>query len=616
MVAKKDLVAQESYAAKALGYPTGDVYYVNSTSGNAGNDGLSRQHPVISIARAFALAAAGDTIVCEPGGSESVSASIAIDKPGVAIVCPVKIAQQGYEVTGLGSLDLMTISAADVRIEGLRFTRTAGAGGATAGILTTAAADRLHVKACAFDYTALSSAWTNFGVEITNDCDDVTIEGCSFLDCHRGVVFDTATGTDCKRSRVLGCTFFVGQSTAFGWLAAPAGTGTVAGAVIKDCLFVEADGSGAVATDTWDGSDNTDATIGPISASAAVDQLLVTDCRAHTALAQSFNTLSAVNAGAASTFANNATAVGADATAAVTSVGVVASTAASAAVVAEASASSALSGVTSYGLVGSTANSSSLSAVTSAGLIGSSGLSATTSYGLVGSTANSSSLSAVTSAGLIGSSGLSATTSYGLVGSTANSSSLSAVTSAGLIGSSGLSATTSYGLAGSTANSSSLSATTSYGLAGSTANSTSLAAVQAIGRAVGVAGSMADTAIDNNTQSAGCLMATAAGDVLITEVALAKDGTLLAGPTNVEVSSDNAYGLTGTNKPHAVEAITLLQANENVACTAATGTAMAPFVLESGKKLYLHGDDSAGSSGGNTRFAVYGTALSAGGSLS
>src|SRR3990167_198192 len=71
------------------------------------------------------------------------TARATVSLANLRIVCPVKNPQQGYELTGAGTVDLLTVSAADVTIEGLRFTRTAGAGPTTAGLLTTAGAARL-----------------------------------------------------------------------------------------------------------------------------------------------------------------------------------------------------------------------------------------------------------------------------------------------------------------------------------------------------------------------------------------------------------------------------------------------------------------------------------------
>jgi len=216
--------------------------------------------------------------------------------------------------------------------------------------------------------------------------------------------------------------------------------------------------------------------------------------------------------------------------------------------------------------------------------------------------------SSIVSTGVLVSTGNSSTVSLGVAGSTAHSSSLSATVSAGI--------------AGSTADSSSLSATVSAGIAGSTADSSSLSAAVslgvvagAIGKPVGKASSLADNAIPNNSQAAGGLIATAtSGDVYIEEVVFSKDGTALAGPTNLELTTNNTYGPNTAADILSLNAITALGAQDTLKMTGAT-TALKPFVLESTKALYIHGDDAAGTSAGNLRYAIIGRALTAGASL-
>lgn len=139
--------------------------------------------------------------------------------------------------------------------------------------------------------------------------------------------------------------------------------------------------------------------------------------------------------------------------------------------------------------------------------------------------------------------------------------------------------------------------------------------VSAIGKPVGKASSLADTAIGNNVQAAPGLIATATGgDVFIEDIVLSKDSVALTGPTSVEFSCDNVYGpntavlILGSNVAGG------LAAQLTVSAIGAT-VPVKPFVLESGKKLYLHGDDAAGTSGGNTRYSVVGRALTAGATL-
>ena len=305
--ALKDRLRQEAMAARVGSSPTGKLLFVDSNRGSDGNAGLDELHPLLTLTRAVALADAGDTIVCAPGGSETVTASIAVAVARLKIVCPVKNPRSGFTISGAGTLDLMTVSAADVHVEGLRFAHT-GATSSAAGILTTNAADRLTVVRCLFDDSAIVTTFTGFGVEVTNACDDVLIEECTFLDCHRGVLFIMATGVVCARAVIRDCTFFVGVATGFGIASALTGTGAVRGLIVSRCLFIEALGSGAAATDAWDGTDGTNGASGPLYLEAAVDQFLVHDCRASTAAAVTFANLATVVSGALGELVNNATA--------------------------------------------------------------------------------------------------------------------------------------------------------------------------------------------------------------------------------------------------------------------------------------------------------------------
>lgn len=295
--------------AVASASPFGKVLFVDSTNGADGNDGLSEVHPLLTLTRAVALADAGDTIVCMPGGSETVTASIAVAVANLKIVCPARHPRSGFTIQGAGTIDLMTVTAADVHVEGIRFAHT-GATSSAAGILTSNAADRLTVVRCLFDDSAIVTNFTGFGVEVTNACDDVLIEGCTFLDCHRGVLLIMATGVTCARPVIRGCTFYVGAATAFGIASALTGTGAVKGMIVSACLFVEALGSGAVAADPWDGTDGTNGLSGPLYLEAAVDQFLVHDCRASTAAAVTFANLAVVVSGGLGELVSNATATG------------------------------------------------------------------------------------------------------------------------------------------------------------------------------------------------------------------------------------------------------------------------------------------------------------------
>ena len=117
--------------------------------------------------------------------------------------------------------------------------------------------------------------------------------------------------------------------------------------------------------------------------------------------------------------------------------------------------------------------------------------------------------------------------------------------------------------------------------------------------------------IPNNVQAAGGLLATATGGaVLVEDIVISKDATALTGPTNLRLSTDNVYGDTGAADPVAAVATASVTATTRIAAlgTVVWSTLKLPFVLELGKKLYIHGDDSAGTSAGNYQYCVFGRA--------
>ena len=138
--------------------------------------------------------------------------------------------------------------------------------------------------------------------------------------------------------------------------------------------------------------------------------------------------------------------------------------------------------------------------------------------------------------------------------------------------------------------------------------------VRAIGVPVGIAGTFNDNTLTNNTQVVTLATATG-GDVYIEEITLAKDATLLAGPTNVELSTDNVYGNTGVNDPVATVATATVTANTIQKASSFAVLALTPFVLESGKKIFAHGSDAVGSSAGAIKFCIIGRRMAAGATL-
>ena len=102
------------------------------------------------------------------------------------------------------------------------------------------------------------------------------------------------------------------------------------------------------------------------------------------------------------------------------------------------------------------------------------------------------------------------------------------------------------------------------------------------------------TTVPNNSQAAAGLLGTAtAGAIMIEDIVVQRGATNAAGPTNYRFSTDNVNGPTGKASPFG----TMLLATWNaqlISTLVIDGTIkQLPYILESGKKLYVDGDDAA-----------------------
>ncbi|MFH1730331.1 MAG: hypothetical protein ABIF82_01620, partial [Planctomycetota bacterium] len=138
-------------------------------------------------------------------------------------------------------------------------------------------------------------------------------------------------------------------------------------------------------------------------------------------------------------------------------------------------------------------------------------------------------------------------------------------------------------------------------------------AVTGPGRALHFTKTISDDSIPSNAQS--FALFTATGDVLIEEIIFSKDGTALAAMTNIELSCNNAFGLTGLANDLFVNVVGGLAGNLTLRATDGGVTPWVPRVLENTKILYMHGSDAAGNSGGQIKVTAIAYGLTAGASL-
>jgi hypothetical protein len=170
----------------------GRTFYVNSSSAlaSASNTGLDVQRPLTTIALALALCTAnvGDTIVCGPGHTESITAAAAltINKAGVTIVgkgngslqptltwsastaaqvivSAANVTWRGFkfDFTGIDAVvAAISVTGAGVAFEDCEFVTNSATTGVVLGILTAATATRFRVERCNFTGPATNSGTT------------------------------------------------------------------------------------------------------------------------------------------------------------------------------------------------------------------------------------------------------------------------------------------------------------------------------------------------------------------------------------------------------------------------------------------------------------------------
>ncbi|MDP2651737.1 MAG: hypothetical protein Q8O94_01215, partial [bacterium] len=122
------------------------------------------------------------------------------------------------------------------------------------------------------------------------------------------------------------------------------------------------------------------------------------------------------------------------------------------------------------------------------------------------------------------------------------------------------------------------------------------------------------SSIPNNTQTAGAITGAATGDILAEEISFQCGATGWATPTNIEISSDNVRGPTGAAAPIFLEIIGSFGAASRAGIEDATSEEF-PWLVESGKKLFIHGDDAAGTGGGICDVVIKWTPVTAGATI-
>ena len=112
-------------------------------------------------------------------------------------------------------------------------------------------------------------------------------------------------------------------------------------------------------------------------------------------------------------------------------------------------------------------------------------------------------------------------------------------------------------------------------------------------------------------------IAEADGAVEIVDVIVQVGVTGWTGPVNIEFTTDNEHGLTGVSAPSILGDIAYFGSNKTFVASVngTVGMKQLPFVLEDGKRLFIHGDTAGGSGGGMGMIYVLGRRFAGGAGL-
>ena len=222
----------------------GNVYWVSAgdtttiegrtVGASDDNDGLSPERPLRRATRGVDLATgAGDVVVLLPG-VHTVTASIAVDTANVTIMgLPGGRGNNMYNRATLlcSAVDqTMNVTVANIEIAYITFVATTSQ--ASAQIDFSAAADRLYVHDCSFDFTPATAATTILGIDALGAASYVFVDDCRFItDGAFGAGIDmTAT----LNSAVRECWFYHTTGTLAACITTGAATAQL---LVTDCKF-------------------------------------------------------------------------------------------------------------------------------------------------------------------------------------------------------------------------------------------------------------------------------------------------------------------------------------------------------------------------------------------
>ncbi len=188
----------------------GNIYYVSSTATGSSdsNTGRSKNSALSTIDAAIGKCTAnqGDVILVLPGHAETVTAAITADVAGVSII-GLGEGNVRPSVTGNGTIDAITVTAANVTIANLRFPAP-GTDDQTADVNVAAAG-------CTIRNTHHIGSTTSKNktdiITVASGGDDLLVEGClmynTVVDCVSAISLEAAVARPVLRNLLIQGTF-------------------------------------------------------------------------------------------------------------------------------------------------------------------------------------------------------------------------------------------------------------------------------------------------------------------------------------------------------------------------------------------------------------------------
>lgn len=261
-------VLPESYGRTLWVSPSNSYSFAGNTySASDDNDGLSPERALRRVNRAWALAAAGDTIILLPGthnaaNTAGTATSIAANVAHVRMMgLPVGGSPwaKSAKLTIAANDETVNITAANIEIANILFLGDALNTG-SANVNFSAAATALYIHDCVVDVTAQTASTSILGIDATGAAQDVVIERVvSFADGAFGAMIDMTATLD---SKVVECEHVQVTGTLAAYLTCGAATDRLH---IRRCYVV--DGAGTVTA----GIDGTGASV--------ANGVAISDCR-------------------------------------------------------------------------------------------------------------------------------------------------------------------------------------------------------------------------------------------------------------------------------------------------------------------------------------------------